>query len=80
MNTLADKIPSAVFHDGEMVITLSGGEEIRFPIAQNPRLASGTAAQLNHVEISPFGIHWPELDEDLSFDGLRKGDFGQLRR
>jgi hypothetical protein len=29
------------------------------------------------VEISPFGLHWPELDEDLSFAGLKRGDFGQ---
>jgi hypothetical protein len=33
--------------------------------------------QLNRIEISPFGIHWPELDEDLSFRGLLAGDYGQ---
>jgi hypothetical protein len=68
---------SAVFRDGEMVITLATGDEIRFPVSRNPRLANGTEAQLNGVEISPFGLHWPELDEDLSFEGLAKGDFGQ---
>jgi hypothetical protein len=42
-------------------------------------LGRGNAAQLNNVEISPFGLHWPELDEDLSFAGLKRGDFGQRR-
>jgi hypothetical protein len=35
---------------------------------------------LNHIEISPFGLHWPELDEDLSFRGLIEGNYGQLRK
>lgn len=77
MSTLIDRPRSAVFSDGHIVITLGSGNEIRFPVAHNPRLANGTDAQLNHVEISPFGIHWPELDEDLSFEGLLKGDYGQ---
>ena len=29
------------------------------------------------MEVSPFGIHWPDLDEDLSFAGLSRGDYGQ---
>lgn len=60
-----------------MFITLAGGTEIRFPVNENPRLAKGTEAQLNRVEISPYGIHWPDLDEDLSFEGLLRGDYGQ---
>jgi hypothetical protein len=56
---------------------MGSGDEIRFPVAENPRLARGTVAQLNHIEISPFGLHWPDLDEDLSFHGLAQGDFGQ---
>lgn len=53
------------------------GVEIRFPYENNPRLAKGTPEQLVHVEVSPFGIHWPDLDEDLSFEGLSRGDYGQ---
>ena len=36
------------------------------------RLAQATQAQRNHVEITPsgYGLHWPELDEELSIDGL----------
>jgi len=56
---------------------MESDSEIRFPVAKNPRLVRGTAAQLNNIEISPFGLHWPDLNEDLSFRGLAEGDFGQ---
>ena len=66
-----------MFRDGQIIIAMESGTEIRFPVAQNPRLAHGTAEQLSRIEISPFGIHWPDLDEDLSFRGLLRGDYGQ---
>ena len=59
---------------------MESGVEVRFTAKNNPRLAKGTPAQLNNVEISPFGLHWPDLDEDLSFDGLLRGDFGQSQK
>jgi hypothetical protein len=36
------------------------------------RLAAATQQQREHFEVSPagYGIHWPEIDEDLSIDGL----------
>ena len=67
MSVLTDSPRSAVFRDGQIIINMQSGTEIRFPVAENPHLARGTPAQLNHVELSPFGIHWPDLDEDLSF-------------
>ena len=63
-----------------MTIHMQGGVEIRFPVAENPRLAGGTHQQLNHIEISPFGLHWPDLDEDLSFNGLLEGNHGQFQK
>ena len=77
MNILVDRARFALFLDGAIVVTMESGAEIRFSIADNPRLASGTSAQLNNIEISPFGLRWPELDEDLSFRGLSQGDHGQ---
>ena len=59
---------------------MNSGVEVRFPAKDNPRLAKGTPTQLNNVEISPFGLHWPDLDEDLSFYGLLNGDFGQSQK
>jgi Protein of unknown function (DUF2442) len=77
MNTLTDIAVTAVHTNGQIVIRMENGAEIRFPVATNPRLARGTQQQLNHIEISPFGLHWPELDEDLSFRGLAEGNYGQ---
>jgi hypothetical protein len=80
MSTLADRAKHASYSDGHILIAMNGGMELRFPVAQNPRLAQGSPAQLNHIEISPFGLHWPDLDEDLSFRGLLAGDYGQNQR
>jgi len=79
LKTLIDTAQSAHFHDGQIVVSMSNGEEIRFPVADNPRLAVGTPEQLNPIEISPFGLHWPELDEDLSLRGIAAGNYGQRR-
>jgi len=79
MNTLIDKIKSAAYQEGYIVVTLESGLEIRFPISGNERLSGGTPEQLSHIELSPFGLHWPELDEDLSFRGLLEGCYGQTR-
>lgn len=77
MSTLVDSAQDARFYDGEIVVSMASGAEIRFPVADNPRLARGSSEQLNHIEISPLGLHWPDLDEDLSIQGLLKGDHGQ---
>jgi hypothetical protein len=80
MSTLVEQARAVRYADGEIVVSLTSGGEIRFSVAQNPRLARGSAEQRNHVEISPLGLHWPDLDEDLSLRGLLAGDYGQTRR
>lgn len=80
MNTLLDTLEMAHFEGGYIIISMKSGVEIRFPVRDNPRLQGATAAQLNHIEISPLGLHWPDLDEDLSLSGLAEGDFGQQVR
>ena len=77
MSTLVDAVRSAVYRGGHIIVLMESGVELRFPTAGNPRLAKGTPRQLNNIEISPFGLHWPDLDEDLSFRGLLEGDYGQ---
>ncbi len=72
--------PRFLIISGEIVIRMQSGVEVRFPVAKNPRLARGTHRQLNRIEISPFGLHWPELDEDLSFRGLLEGNYGQIQK
>jgi hypothetical protein len=80
MNSLTETARSAEHVGGLIVIRMESGAEIRFPVAANPRLARGTHQQLNHIEISPFGLHWPDLDEDLSFHGLLEGNHGQFQK
>ena len=70
---------TVLYQGGQIIVTMESGVEIRFPVAGNARLAKGNPQQLNHVEISPYGLHWPDLDEDLSFRGLLEGDYGQDR-
>jgi hypothetical protein len=77
MNTSINSVKSAQFVRGRIVITMVSGVEISFPVAENPRLCKGTPEQLGKIEVSPCGLHWPDLDEDLSFKGLLEGDFGQ---
>ena len=59
-----------------MFVNIEGTVELKFPVSQNVPLSKGTEAQLRNIEVSPFGLHWPELDEDLSFDGLMRGNLG----
>ena len=77
MSSLVDTAQSAAYRDGHVMVIMTSGRHIRFPAAASPRLARGTTSQLSHIEISPFGLHWPDLDEELSFRGLVEGDFGQ---
>lgn len=77
MNTLTDAPRTSAVRNGEIVITFESGANLSFPFKDNPRLAAATDKQLRNMELSPFGIHWPDLDEDLSFKGIQSGDFGQ---
>ncbi len=77
MNGSANTKPSVAYADGFFTVSFEGGASMRFPVEGNPRLAAGSPDQLSHVVVSHFGIHWPDLDEDLSFEGLARGDYGQ---
>jgi len=77
MSTSIDSPVSASHRDGKIRVMLASGLELAFPVVGNPRLEGGTEAELERIELSPFGLHWPELDEDLSMRGILGGDFGQ---
>ena len=55
---------------GDDILTakISDGRTVSIPIAWFPRLSEATDEQLHNFEMSPsrYGIHWPELDEDIS--------------
>jgi hypothetical protein len=79
MSTLVDSAKRAYSDGRHIIVAMESGIEVRFPVADNPRLAAGTLEQLNRIELSPFGLHWPDLDEDLSFRGSLRGQYGQQR-
>ena len=58
-----------------LVVDLADGRTVGVPLAWYPRLMNATPQQRNHWRISGagFGIHWPEIDEDLSVQGLLAG-------
>ena len=40
------------------------------PLKDYKPLLNASTSERNRYEFSPFGIHWPQLDEDLCFDGF----------
>ena len=80
MSTLIDRPVNAHHLDGKIHIAMESGLEVAFPVRGNPRLEGKTQEQLGYIELSPFGLHWPDLDEDLSIRGILAGDYGQRPR
>ena len=64
---------SVRFDENCLWVDLSDGRVIAVPLAWFPRLLNATPEQRAKVEISPMGLHWDELDEDLSISGLLAG-------
>jgi hypothetical protein len=67
----------AAFRDGQIHVIYSDGKKVSFPISENRRLTGQPDKKLSHIEIGHFGLSWPDLDEDLSHEGLRAGRYGQ---
>ncbi|MEG3088257.1 DUF2442 domain-containing protein [Sphingomonas sp. PB4P5] len=66
--------PTAVrFDESTMWVDLSDGRVLGMPLAWYPRLFGATTEALNAVELWPSGLHWDELDEDLSIAGMLAG-------
>ncbi|MGQ0566293.1 MAG: DUF2442 domain-containing protein [Gemmobacter sp.] len=61
------------FDEDAMWVALSDGRTLGVPLAWFLRLLRATAAERAEVEISPFGLHWEGLDEDISVAGLIAG-------
>jgi len=68
--TMSVSIKSARFDAYNMWLQLSDGRALGVPLAYFPALHSASAEQLAGFELSPRGIHWDELDEDLSLEGF----------
>lgn len=61
--------------DDSLVVDLMDGRSIAVPLAWYPRLATASPAQRTRWIRAGggYGIHWPEIDEDLTTDGLLRG-------
>jgi Protein of unknown function (DUF2442) len=65
-------IAEIVFAEDEIAFVLDDGARVRAPLARFPRLAGASAEARANWRLSPSrrGVHWPDLDEDLSLDGF----------
>jgi hypothetical protein len=61
------------FDDNSMWVELSDGRTLGVPYAWFPRLLNATPKQREAVEIGRFGLHWEDIDEDISIAGLLAG-------
>lgn len=69
------RVVNVTFEEDAFTVSLMDGRKISAPLAWYPRLSNASSATLNNWEIcgGGFGIHWPDLDEDISSEGLLRG-------
>ena len=70
-----ERVKDVRIGEDTLSVDLMDGHTITVPLVWYPRLADATPAQLARWEIAGagYGIHWPDLDEDLSTEGLLRG-------
>ena len=68
--------------DDELTVLLADGRKISVPLAWFPRLLHATPIELRNFELlgDGDGIHWPDIDEDISIAGLLQGTPSQEQR
>ena len=79
MTTLAqtadERVAAVRFHEHSLIVDLMDGRTISVPLAWYPRLFDASEVQRQNWRIAGagFGIHWPDVDEDPSAEGLLRG-------
>ena len=70
-----ERVRSVSFSDDTFTVELMDGRSITTPLAWFPRLLHATPEQRGNwiVAGAGYGIHWPDVDEDLSTEGLLRG-------
>ena len=70
-----ERVRDVRFTDDFLIVDLLDGRSISVPLLWYPRLLSATPAQRANWRLAGggFGLHWPDVDEDLSTDGLLRG-------
>lgn len=66
---------SVSFDENAMTVFLDDGRSVSVPLTWYPRLLEGTLSERQHYELigDGEGIHWPDLDEDISVEGILAG-------
>ncbi|HMQ52296.1 MAG TPA: DUF2442 domain-containing protein [Anaerolineae bacterium] len=69
------KLINVTVTDDTLSVDLEDGRTISLPIGWYPRLAYGTPAERANFQVSGagYGIHWPDLDEDIGVEGILLG-------
>jgi hypothetical protein len=70
---MAISATEVTFDDDTMWVSLADGRGLGVPLAWFPRLLMAKAADRQDFRLSPGGIHWSALDEDISVQGLLEG-------
>ncbi|TSA38761.1 MAG: DUF2442 domain-containing protein [Porphyromonadaceae bacterium] len=67
----------AWFENGMVCVLLNDNREVRFPAFLNKKMKNASVDQISEIEIicKGTGLHWPQLDEDLSVTGIPEGRF-----
>ncbi|MDP1607961.1 MAG: DUF2442 domain-containing protein [Chlamydiales bacterium] len=70
-----ERVEAVYFTRDSLVVDLVDGRTISVPLIWYPKLLKATPKQRSQWEIcgGGYGIHWPEIDEDLSTEGLLRG-------
>ena len=70
-----ERVANVRCNDDYLTVDLMDGRTIAVPLAWYPRLLNATTEQRAHWEVAGagYGIHWPDVDEDLSTEGLLRG-------
>ena len=74
-STADERVLDVQVTDDTLSVSLHNGRTISVPLVWYPRLLNATPAQRKNWKIAGggYGIHWPEVDEDLSSEGLLRG-------
>jgi len=75
MPTVDERVVDVKFTRDALSVSLRGGRTITVPLVWYPRLFDATPAQRKNWRVAGggYGIHWPDVDEDLSTEGLLRG-------
>ncbi len=76
MSILVDtRVKNVIIEDDNLAVEIMDGRTIKTPLAWYPRLFNASKKQLQKWQIcgGGYGIHWEEIDEDISVEGLLRG-------